>query len=152
MGQARTQHQELERGQAGPDGCWTKHRTSGLCVYMYMCTCVCVSVCAFLWVCVSVCTYVCMHVCVCVSMCLCMCGTHILMGKEAGGWDSDPNLEPLLVRMGDADSSTPQDRQDGPRPWGGGWSSLQCGAFPSWPGGGLAGLCLGVRPRASQKQ
>jgi len=38
---------------------------------VYVCVCVCVSVCVCMCVCVSLC--VCMYVCVCVSLCVCVC-------------------------------------------------------------------------------
>lgn len=71
-----------------------------------MCTCVfvCLYVSAYGSACLFACMCACIFVYVCVSMCLCMCGTHILRGEEAGGWGLDPNLQPLLIRMGDAES------------------------------------------------
>ena len=76
-----------------------------VCVYM----CVCVCVCMYVYVCVSVCVhvyvYVCVSVCVCMCVCLCVCGCACVCASFGDVWLKNTLLvfrsqEPVMVGHG----------------------------------------------------
>lgn len=122
MGQARTQHQELEKG---PGRVLHKalHRWP-VCVYMYVCMCVFVSVCLCesVYGCVCLCLHVFVHVYlyVCVHMSVCVVHTYGAGRKLEAR--ARVLTGALLVRVGNAEGKIHrkgqdgQDGQDGPGP------------------------------------